>query len=76
VFNRATQFLLDVDPVAVYGVTRTTHPEFEEVDEHVGFHVEFPDDVAAVCTASHNGYMSSHLRALGTARELVLDPIF
>lgn len=69
-------FLLSSDPEAVYGVTRTTHPAFEEVDGHVGFHVEFPDDVDALCTASHNSYMSSHLRILGTAGEIVLDSIF
>lgn len=71
-----TRFLLDSEPEAVYGATHTVHPAFEEVDEHVGFHIEFPDDVAAVCTASHGSYMSSHLRILGTAGELTLDPIF
>jgi xylose dehydrogenase (NAD/NADP) len=71
-----TRFLLDADPEAVYGVTHTVHPAFEEVDEHVGFHVTFPDNVSAACTASHGSYMSSHLRILGTEGELLLDPIF
>jgi xylose dehydrogenase (NAD/NADP) len=70
------RFVLDADPTAVYGVTHTRHPAFEEVDERVSFTAEFPDGVDAVCTATHNAYASSHLRILGTEGELILDPIF
>jgi xylose dehydrogenase (NAD/NADP) len=47
-------FLLSSDPEVVYGVTRTTHPVLGEVDEHIGFHIEFLNDVDTLCTASHN----------------------
>ncbi|MFB6106000.1 MAG: D-xylose 1-dehydrogenase Gfo6 [Halobacteriaceae archaeon] len=71
-----TRFVLGEDPVRVYGQTRSEHAAFEEVDEHVSWHMEFPDGVTAVCTASQNAQHSSTLRVKGTEGQLVLDPAF
>jgi xylose dehydrogenase (NAD/NADP) len=70
------RFVLDADPNAVYGTTHAVHDAFQGVDEQTAFHVEFPGGVTAVCTASHNAHQSSHLRVLGTAGEVRIEPAF
>lgn len=59
------RFLLEEDPVSVSGTTKSSHPAFEEVDEHVWFELQFPGDVGAVCTASLNAFGTSNLRIVG-----------
>ncbi|MFC6784699.1 D-xylose 1-dehydrogenase Gfo6 [Halobaculum halobium] len=71
-----TRFVLDADPVAVSGHTRTEHEAFEGVDEHADFRVEFPGSVAAMCTVSQNATHASRLEISGTEGRVVLDPAF
>lgn len=71
-----TRFLLDADPVAVQATAWSPDDPFANVDEHVAFQLEYPDDVVASCSASHNTFDVSHLKVLGTAGELTLEPIF
>ncbi|MFB6127038.1 MAG: D-xylose 1-dehydrogenase Gfo6 [Halolamina sp.] len=60
------RYLLDADPVAVSGTTRSTEPAFDEVDEHVDFRVEFPAAVGSF-SASFSGQADTRLSVLGTA---------
>jgi len=71
-----TRFVLDADPIAVSGHTRTEHEAFEGVDEHADFRLEFPDGVTATCTVSQNAAHASRLEITGTEGRLVLDPAF
>ncbi len=71
-----TRFVLDADPVAVSGRTRTEHEAFAGVDEHADFRLEFPDGVAAMCTVSQNAAHASRLEVTGTEGRLILDPAF
>jgi xylose dehydrogenase (NAD/NADP) len=71
-----TRFLLDADPVAVYGTTDWEHAWFEGQDQHTSFQVEFPDSVIASCTATHTATEGSHLRIVGTEGELTIEPLF
>ncbi|GAA0203340.1 D-xylose 1-dehydrogenase Gfo6 [Halobaculum roseum] len=71
-----TRFVLDSDPVAVSGTTRTEHEAFAGVDEHADFRLEFPDGVAAMCTVSQNAAHASRLEITGTEGRLILDPAF
>jgi xylose dehydrogenase (NAD/NADP) len=72
-----TRFLLDADPVRVTGSVGSVHKEFDDVpDEHSAFQVDFPDNVFALCTASQNAHMASHIRVTGTAGELLVEPAF
>ena len=70
------RFVLDAEPMSVYGNTVSEHEPFSQVDEHVSFHLSFPDNVDAVCTASQNAHHSSHLRITGTDGQITLDPAF
>jgi len=71
------RFLLDADPVAVQGATHSSHDAFEDVpDEYAAFTLQFPDHVYAACTASQNAYRSSHLKVVGTAGEVTIEPAF
>ena len=72
-----TRFLLEADPVAVQGATRSPDEAFADVpDEHAAFTLQFPDDVLAACTASQNAYRSSHLKIVGTEGEVTIEPAF
>jgi len=57
-----TRYLLDADPVAVWGETRRSEP-VDDVDEHVDFGVRFPDAVgsfAATLTGQSNAVLTLH----------------
>ncbi|MFB6146489.1 MAG: D-xylose 1-dehydrogenase Gfo6 [Halobacteriaceae archaeon] len=69
------RFVLDADPVAVYGTTRAETEPFDGLDEHGAFQVEFPG-TTAVCTASHNAHQASHLTVLGTEGRVTVEPAF
>lgn len=71
-----TRFVLESDPVAVYGAQESVHPAFDGVDEHVSFQLEFPDAVHGVYTASHNAHGSSHLKFIGSDGEITIEPAF
>lgn len=71
-----TRFLLDRDPVSVYGRTRTDQPEFEGTDEHASFEFEFEDGIPLTGSVSHSAYEESHLRVVGTEGQLLLDRPF
>lgn len=71
-----TRFLLDRDPVGVYADIVANHPWFEGQDEHVSFQVEFQDDITAVCAVSHNAFEASHLKVVGDAGEITIEPVF
>lgn len=71
-----TRFVLGKDPVAVTGRTRSTHDAFDDVDETVSCTVEFPGEVYATCTASHNARQSSTLRITGTEGQVAVEPAF
>lgn len=71
-----TRFLLDDDPISVYGSTNSQHELFRDVDERATFQLEFPKGVTAACSASHNGYESSFLSVVGTDGEVKIEPAF
>ena len=70
------RFLLDADPVAVTGRTRSTHDAFDEVDETASFALRFPADVDASCYASHNARRSSAITVTGTEGQVRVEPAF
>lgn len=59
-----SRYLLDAEPVAVWGETRSS-PPFETVDEHVDFGVAFPACVGQF-TASFSGQADARLAVYGT----------
>jgi xylose dehydrogenase (NAD/NADP) len=70
------RFLLDEDPVAVMGRTKSTHEAFDEVDESASFTVAFPEDVHASCFASHNARQASSIAVVGTEGRVEVSPAF
>lgn len=70
------RFLLDMDPVAVTGRTRSSHDAFAAVDETVSFTVAFPDSVNARCFASHNARQASAITVTGTEGQVRVEPAF
>lgn len=70
------RFVLGDDPVRVSSRTRSTHDAFDEVDETVSSTIEFPGEVYATCTASHNARQSSTLRITGTEGQVAVEPAF
>jgi len=72
-----SRFLLNADPESVTGSVASVHEAFDDVpDEHAAFQVNFPDNTFALCTASQNAHMASHIRVTGTAGELLVEPAF
>ncbi|MFB6266628.1 MAG: D-xylose 1-dehydrogenase Gfo6 [Halodesulfurarchaeum sp.] len=71
-----TRFVLDSDPVRVFGRTRSDHSAFEAVDEHASGHLEFPEGAQAHFTVSQHAQHASRLAITGTDGQLVLDPAF
>lgn len=72
----ASRHLLGSDPVAAQATTFTTDPDFEGVDEHVAFQLEFPESVTASCTASYRAQSDDHLRIVGTEGKASIEPAF
>ncbi|MCU4800036.1 Gfo/Idh/MocA family oxidoreductase [Halobacteria archaeon HArc-gm2] len=70
------RFVLDADPVAVHATAIENPPEFDGVDEHVSFTLEFPDDVTAQCTASYGASGANHMTIVGTDGRITVDPVF
>jgi len=71
------RFLLDADPERVRGKVASVAPEFDDVpDEHAAFQLDFPGHVFAVCTASQNAHMASHIEVLGTEGRVRVEPAF
>lgn len=71
-----SRFLLDSDPIAVVGQTRSPDEEFDEVEEHVSFELTFPQGAVAACTSSYRAHPDSHLRITGTEGYLELESAF
>ena len=72
-----SRFLLGADPESVMGSVASVHEAFDDVpDEHVAFQVDFPGNTFALCTASQNAHMASHIRVTGTTGELLVEPAF
>ena len=70
------RYLLQADPVAVTGTTRSTHEAFADVDESVWFELQFEDDVGALCTASHRAYGTSNIRIVGREGLIELRDVY
>jgi len=70
------RFILGEDPTAVYARTESEQPEYEGVDEHAAFQLEFPGSKLASCTVSHSAAVESSLRFVGTEGELTVDGLF
>jgi predicted dehydrogenase len=71
------RFLLDADPERVRGKVASVTPEFDDVpDEHGAFQLDFPGNTFAVCTASQNAHMASHIEVLGTEGRVRVEPSF
>lgn len=71
------RFLLDADPERVRGTVASVAPEFDDVpDEHAAFQLDFPNHVFAVCTASQNAQMASHIEVIGTEGRVRVEPAF
>lgn len=71
------RFLLDDDPLRVRGSVASVQPEFDDVpDEHAAFQLDFPGNTFALCTASQNAHMASHIRVTGTEGQLRIEPAF
>jgi xylose dehydrogenase (NAD/NADP) len=71
-----TRFVLGADPTAVYARTESEQPEYEGVDEHAAFQLEFPGGRLASCTVTHSARVASTLRFVGTDGELSIDGLF
>ncbi|XVH33424.1 D-xylose 1-dehydrogenase Gfo6 (plasmid) [Haloferacaceae archaeon DSL9] len=72
-----SRYLLDADPLRISGAVASVQEEFSDVpDEHAAFRVDFPDHVFAVCTASQNAHMASHIRVTGSEGQLRIEPAF
>ncbi|MDR5672113.1 D-xylose 1-dehydrogenase Gfo6 [Halalkaliarchaeum sp. AArc-GB] len=69
-----SRFLLEADPVAVWGTTRTSGP-FGDVDEHVDFGVEFPEAIGNF-SASFSGHSNAELSIHGTEGRVTLRNAF
>jgi len=69
------RFVVDADPVAVSGTTRSTGAAFDEVDEHVDFRVEFPEAVGNFA-ASYSGAATTHLTVIGTDGVVEVEDAF
>ncbi len=70
-----SRFLLDADPVAVRGTVASVQEEFADVpDEHGAFQLDFPGHVYAVCTASQNAHLDSHISVLETEGKVRVEP--
>ena len=72
----AVRFLLDSDPIAAQATTSAPDDEFEGMDEHVAFQLEFPGDATASCTASYSAQADDRLRLVGTEGEVAMSPAF
>jgi len=71
-----TRFVLGEDPIATQATTGWTREAFEDLDEYATFQLEFPNGVTALCSASHNAYVSSHLKITGLEGEITIEPAF
>ncbi|MFC7137802.1 D-xylose 1-dehydrogenase Gfo6 [Halobaculum litoreum] len=71
-----TRFVLEADPVAVFGTTRSEHAAFAGVDEHASYRLTFADGVEAMCSVSQTAQHASRLEVTGTEGRAVLDPAF
>ncbi|WP_135822152.1 D-xylose 1-dehydrogenase Gfo6 [Halostella litorea] len=72
-----SRFLLGEDPERVRGTVASVQEEFADVpDEHGAFQLDFPGHVYAVCTASQNAYMASHISVIGTEGRVRVEPAF
>ena len=69
-------FVLDEEPRAVQATATAAQEEFEGVDEHAAFTLEFSDSLLAACTVSHSADVVSSLRFVGTEGELTLEGVF
>ena len=71
------RFLLGADPERVRGKVASVEPEFDDVpDEHAAFQLDFPEHVFAVCTASQNAAMASHIEVVGSEGRVRVEPAF
>jgi len=71
------RYLLDADPERVRGTVASVTPEFDDVpDEHAAFQLDFPGPTFAVCTASQNAHMASHIEVVGTQGRIRIEPAF
>ena len=71
------RYLLGTDPERVRGTVASVTPEFDDVpDEHAAFQLDFPGHTFAVCTASQNAHMASHIEVLGTEGRVRIEPAF
>ncbi|WP_053947987.1 D-xylose 1-dehydrogenase Gfo6 [Halolamina sediminis] len=71
------RYLLGADPERVRGTVASVTPEFDDVpDEHAAFQLDFPGHTFAVCTASQNAHMASHIEVLGTEGRVRIEPAF
>ena len=70
------RFILGEDPRAVYARTESVQPEYEGVDEHAAFQLEFSEGKLASCTVSHSAAVESSLRFVGTEGELTIEGLF
>jgi xylose dehydrogenase (NAD/NADP) len=72
----AVRFLVGADPVAAQAATSAPDEEFEGLDEHVAFQLEFPEGATASCSASYRAQADDRLRVVGTAGQAALNPAF
>lgn len=60
------RFLLGLNPVAVSATIHSSGPIFSDVEKHVAFQLEFPEETTASCTASFSAHPASTLQIIGT----------
>ncbi len=68
-----TRFLLDADPVAVQSSLTSPHPEFDGIDEHAAFVLEFSDGVQALCRSSYGAHGENRSTIAGDAGAIRLE---
>jgi predicted dehydrogenase len=72
----AARFVLDADPEAVHASITEDPPEFDGVDKHASFTMEFPGGVQAQCSSSYGVYGANTFEVIGTEGRIRFDPIF
>lgn len=66
------RYLLDSDPIAVEA-REFERGTLDEVDEHISFRLDCPNDVTAQCSVNYQAAPTNQLRIIGTEGELTID---
>lgn len=71
-----SRFFLDTDPIAVQATTSAPDAEFEDVDEHATFQLEFPGDCTGSYMVSYDAQEVDRLQIIGSDGQITLESAF